>query len=248
MNNQEIENFKKQLELENRSNHTVRAYISTINNYFTDYNLNEQDLIKYIQEEIAKGLTMNTINRNLAAIKKYAFFTNNSIDWKNIIQPKFKEKSKINYFNKSEIYDFLNSIQDTRYKIILWLAYEAGLKASEVCSLNIDVISIKNKTANINNTIIPLSPELVDNLKQYIKNKEGLLFSNSKGKKIDSNYLSSIIFKKLCTRDMKFSDFTRKSRAINLLADGISIEVVKTLLRYNKIENVTRYLPISINQ
>ncbi|MDN3504150.1 MAG: tyrosine recombinase XerD [Rhabdochlamydiaceae bacterium] len=137
---------------------------------------------------------------------------------------------------------------------ILKLMYAAGIRVSELCSLNItdlglDSLRVMGKGAK--ERMVPVAKvaiEAVDNYLSMRDDKNKALFITSKGKRIDRQVVWHLVKKwgKKAGITKEISPHTlRHSFATHLLENSADLRVIQELLGHSDIATTERYMHIS---
>jgi site-specific recombinase XerD len=253
------------LQLKAYSNSTIATYqkevyifLQTLGNVSAE-TLSINDLKRYIQYCINKlKLTENTIHSKLNALKylyekvlgKDRFFIELPRPKKHLQLPKV--------LGQQELKKLFASPKSLKQKAILFIAYSAGLRVSEVINLRLQDIDRERQQIFVHcskgkkDRYVHLSPMVLDVLEQYYKKAEvkptNYLFEGQeKGKpytirsaqqifsdaKHNAGILKSVSFHSL-----------RHSFATHLLEKGVDVIFIKDILGHFDIRTTERYLHV----
>jgi len=140
---------------------------------------------------------------------------------------------------------------------ILALLYGTGLRASELCNLRMDDVSVGGKTVFVNHgkrgrqRYIPLPCELLPLLKDYktVRGNKGRAFFQLKGeRKVTLDYLRELL--KILARAahivQKVTPKTlRHSYATHLAEEGVKVPVIAKLMGHKSLKESNPYLHTS---
>ena len=256
---------------------TLKAYQRDLL-FFLDYleeesvdeisQMTKEMIIEYLAIRQRKGLASSSLSRSLIAIKMFCKFLKREKAIE-VNVSEFLESPKIwqlipEILTMQEIKDLLESpdkltFQGSRDRAILEILYASGLRASEVCSLNIYDVgdeSIKIKGKGEKERIVPISPfslriidEYLTNFRSLDSNKEELaLFVTSKGQRIKRQEVWSLVksYAKKVGLEKNISPHTiRHSFATHLLENGADLRVIQEMLGHSHIATTDRYTHIS---
>ena len=178
--NELIRKFEKDI-LRDKSLNTAKAYIFNLNKFLKYLNgdyITEESFQAYIDK--LKDLAPASINQHKVAINSFIKFIGKD---RMIIKSKGKETLPVKMVKEKDYKELVNYTKherndelSLRYKCMLMLGGECGLRASEVLNLRVDDIDLniltiqkskRNKTRKV-----PISKKNLKMLEKYIKNNE----------------------------------------------------------------------------
>ena len=272
----QINNFLEFLQKDKKlTENTLQSYkrdISQYENYIEKNNLNyaevDEDAIKgyltYLQEN---GKKTSTVSRNLASIRSFYQYSVRVKDLKkdpteNVQSPKI-EKRIPNVLSTKEVELLLEQPQDTdlkgiRDKAMLEFAYATGMRVTEIISLDIKDINVKEgyvicKTGTKQRTI-PLGELSIKALKNYVdesrpylikSDDEPSLFVNINGKRLTRQGFWKIVkfYKEQAHIDKEITPgVLRHSFATHLLQNGADLKAIQTMLGHSDISSTQVYM------
>lgn len=217
--------------------------------------------------------TLLKLNRSTSTLSKHREVLNRFYEWskakyycsdnpaKNIASFK-RKKSVPRYFSEEELQKIFSAAKG-QYKNIFRFLYYTGLRAGELCNLKwVDYIAAErhivlrvmegNKTKR--EEIVPLNNaamEIIEDQKQYRKtpDAEVYIFTNEAGRQLDDANLYrnlKTIAKNEKIQDAKVHTF-RHSCASHMVIKGVSLYVVKDILRHASIRETEIYAHLSKN-
>ena len=160
---------------------------------------------------------------------------------------------------EKELGRLFNALTNKKHKAILFTAYSAGLRVSEVAALKIKHIDSDRMQILIQNAkgkkdrYVSLSPVLLDILREYIKNYKHqpklYLFESDQTKEAYPTRTLQRIFqiakeKAGIQKEIGIHSL-RHSFATHLLEKGTDIKYIKDLLGHFNIKTTERYLHVS---
>ncbi|MBM3205871.1 integrase, partial [Candidatus Shapirobacteria bacterium] len=150
-----LEKTRQELRLRNYSFKTIKTYLSCLREYF---DFKKSDLEKIDEEKIKqfllnkqdKNYSSQTVNLYLNAIK---FFHREVLKIPQKINLKFAKRSKKLpiILSREEIKNIIESIRNPKHKLIISLAYGAGLRISEVVNLKVKDVNLEELTIPLKN-------------------------------------------------------------------------------------------------
>ena len=153
-----LELFQESLAQESKSQNTINTYTRNItlflnwlesvtkepfNNKITQ--MDTQAYCKYLSDE--KKMSLNTINSKLTSIKKFSDFLsdNGYMPYIKVVQKKGKTDPQVEVLEKNELYKYLRDTVSSGNKLhiaIVQLILNTGIRESELCSLEMDEITM----------------------------------------------------------------------------------------------------------
>ena len=157
MNLQELlERIKNELRLRNYSQRTIESYLFCLKDYFKCLKIVKKDpnvifIKKYLLEKQSRRQSSQTINLYLQAIK---YFYREIMKSKIGIEIKFaKTASKLPIvLSRKEIEKIIDSLNNSKHKLLIAISYGAGLRVSEVVNLKIKDLNLDELTIHIKGT------------------------------------------------------------------------------------------------
>jgi integrase/recombinase XerD len=263
-NQQEMKRFLEQLTLKAYSLSTIRTYrlefaqLLQVLNRYNVQELQPQQLQRYLLHCIKNGLKENSIHSRLNALKFYfeqvlhrdKFFFEIPRPKKPLLLPKV--------FNEDELGRMFKAIENLKHKAIVFTAYSAGLRVSEVVNIKINDIDSKRMQIFIERAkgkkdrYVKLSVLLLDILRAYLKQckvkPKKYLFEGHLAGTPYSVRGAQLIFEEAKARAgiNKSAGFhaLRHSFATHLLEKGTDIKYIKEILGHFSIKTTERYLHV----
>jgi len=267
-NRAELQKFLNQLRLKAYSASTIRTYRNEFGQLLQLLGqvpvqaLKQEHLQRYFLYCAEKGLKENTLHSRINAIKfYYEQVLHNKTMFFEIPRPK-RAIQLPKLLNEQELCKLFNAVTNKKHKAILFTAYSAGLRVSEVVNLKIKHIDSKRMQLFIERAkgkkdrYVNLSPVLLDILRQYIKMykpkpKEYLFESEQTGTRYPARTIQQIFSnakEKAGIRKETGIHSLRHSFATHLLDKGTDIKYIKELLGHFNIKTTERYLHVSKKQ
>ena len=266
----------------NYSKLTVKAYQSDLDAFqnfiATEYHskaikkVNYSQIRSWIVSLVEAGITNRSINRKISSLNTYYKFLLKVGDIKQNPLAKhkaLKTSKKVQIpFSEQEIktvlddFNFDNSFEGLRDKLIIELFYSTGIRRIELVELKLSSIDIDNKTIKVlgkrnKERIVPLLNSVKDTLKRYLKERDSLvvikdtgrLLLTKKGVKIYETLVYRIIndyFSQASSKVKKSPHILRHSFATHLLNQGADLNAVKELLGHTSLAATQVYTHNSI--
>jgi len=266
VNKNVIPAMRQRLRLKAYSESTVRTYVNemcqllkVLGNIPADQ-LREEHLKRYLVYCFEKlGLKENTLHSRINALKFYyeqvlgreKFFWDVPRPKKPILVPKV--------LGEDELARLFNALNNLKHKAMLFTAYSAGLRVSEISALKIKHIDSSRMQILVENAkgkkdrYVNLSPVLLDVLRAYIKTykprpKEYLFESQQTGRPYPTRTIQRIFqlakIRGRISKDVGIHSL-RHSFATHLLERGTHIRYIKELLGHFNIKTTERYLHVA---
>jgi len=261
MNQKMLQRMEEEMLLRNYSPRTKKTYMYYIEGYFKF----DPDAIKRCDSEKIRefllfksknGAGPVTCNLALNAIK---FFYKNALIRRKEIKISFAKRPKSTpiTLTHEEILKILSVTMNYKHKLLMSLAYGAGLRLSEVINLQISDLNFLNKTIHIRNskgaksrfTIMP--NKLYERLKLFTEKKDTFdhVFESNRGGRLNPRTAQKIFKNALKKADIA-SPATfhslRHSFATHLLENGTSLRYIQELLGHNSIRTTQIYTHVGL--
>ena len=272
----QINNFLEFIKEDKKlSNNTLQSYkrdLMQFENYVNSNKLNflkiaEEDMKKYFSHLQENGKKTSTVSRNVASIRSfYQFLVRNKKvkkDPTDKIQSPKVEKKAPSVLSSQEVALLLEQPKDidlkgTRDKAMLEFAYATGMRVTEIISLDIDDVNLKEgivicRTGERQRNI-PLGSLSLKALAEYIENSRPILikdenvkalFVNTNGKRLTRQGFWKIVkyYKEQAhiTKDIT-PHVLRHSFATHLLQNGADLKSIQTMLGHSDISSTQVYM------
>ena len=278
-----LSSFNDYLLLEKKySKHTVNAYTKDLKDFtkfnyetFSQENIdkaNYSQIRSWIISLVDSGLENRTVNRKISSLNSYyKFLIKTEVVKANPLSKhkalKVSKKVQIP-FSKNEVnmvldeFNFDNSFEGIRDKLIIELFYSTGIRRIELVQLKLKDVDEANKSLKVlgkrnKERYLPLLESVLDTIRVYISKRNKLetivnketLFLTKKGYKIYETLVYRIInnyFSKASTKVKKSPHILRHSFATHLLNQGADLNAVKELLGHSSLAATQVYTHNSI--
>lgn len=256
-----LKRFEDELRLRNYSPRSMATYLWCIEEYFkydrlAVRRLNNEKIRSFLLYKQEKGAGSSQRNLYLSSIK---FFYQNVIKSPIKIHIPYAKRAKRapKVLSRGEVLAILSTYDNYKHKLMIALAYGAGLRVSEVTNLKVkdllfmeSIINIrKSKGAKNRFTIMP--QKLKEPLKKYIQTKDwkSYVFESRSGGKIHTRTLQKIfqagLKKANIQREASFHSL-RHSFATHLLENGTDIRFIQNLLGHSSIRTTQIYTHVTV--
>lgn len=239
---------------------TISSYLDALNRLCKAYDkeprlITESDLEKYLSKLSDSRKSPYTLNQYHMALK---LLKTKVLDqsW----SPRFAyTKRHIRLpvvLSREEISSIIEKTKNIKHKLILAMAYGAGLRVSEVVNLLVRDINFNSLTITIvggkgNKDRISLIPEkLVSELTRTVAGKEGeeYLFESERGGKLNTRTAQMIMTAAIKRANIKKNatfHSLRHSFATHLLENGVDIRHIQKLLGHSSITTTAQYTKVT---
>ena len=255
-----FKNTEELLILRNYSRKTVQSYLFYIKDFLLFAKQNQitkkNDAVKsFLLKRQEKGNSPQTINLALNAIK---FFYREVMKSQDKIDLKFAKTNKKLpvILSRTEIEKIISNIGNNKHRLMVSLAYGAGLRVSEVVNMRIKDIDIAEliihiKEAKGKKDRITVFPEkMITDIQNLIAGKQGndFVFESIRGGKLTTTAGQKVFEKALkragIQKDATFHSL-RHSFATHLLENGVDVRYVQELLGHQNIRTTQIYTHIT---
>ncbi len=243
-----------------------QLYQRTIRQFFTwidknGINLDEikrADILNYKADLFEKGLTSLTVGSYLTIVRKFFEWTEMEKIYPNVAKgiktPRREQKFKKQHLTIDSCMKLLNHYRSKRDYALVNLMLRTGLRTIEISRLNISDITFKSnqrilmihgKGHNEKDNFVVLTEKAYVPIREYLEarntTKDAPLFisqsNNSKGKRLTTKTISTIVKKGLKAIGLDGKEFTahslRHTTAVNILKAGGSLYSAQTTLRHS---------------
>jgi len=217
--------------------------------------IGENDIYLYLDKLAKGGKSTFTMNQYHAAYKLYVTKILN-IPWTKSF-PYAKRHNKLPVvLSRIEIQQIIDSTKNSKHKLMLSLAYGAGLRVSEIVNLqvadiNLNELSLMIRDAKGGKDRISILPEiLTHDLEMMImgKQKSNYLFESERGGKLTTRTAQAVFEKSLRLANVnKNATFhsLRHSFATHLLENGVDVRYIQQLLGHASITTTQLYTKVT---
>ncbi len=256
-----IEEFEMYLELEGKSQNTVRMYSYYVRKFLEEGNdLNARSALRFLAMLKKSGYSNKSLNLVVQALKAYFRFEGLEEEAKKIKSPKVP-RSLPKSLTKEEVKKLLSAIPPTRKRdrLIVLLLYGSGLRVSELCNLKIRDIDFKRSLIIVRggkgakDRIVPIPKALLKEIEDYLKmrndNSEYLLVEERRNKKdkLSPKTVWYILDKYGKKAGIKVTPhMLRHSFATHMLENGIDIRIIQEILGHSNLSTTQIYTKVTV--
>lgn len=272
----QINNFLEFIKEDKKlSENTLQSYKRDLVQFEEYVDSNKYNFLKMTEEDMKKyfihlqdiGKKTSTISRNIASIRSfYQFLVRNKKikrdPTEKIQSPKVEKKAPC-VLSSQEVELLLEQpknidLKGIRDKAMLEFAYATGMRVTEIISLDIDDVNLKDGLVTCKNGArqrnIPLGSLSLKALAEYIENSRPILikdenvkalFVNTNGKRLTRQGFWKIVkyYKEQAhiTKDIT-PHVLRHSFATHLLQNGADLKSIQTMLGHSDISSTQVYM------
>lgn len=252
--------LEREIRLRNYSLSTLRIYKHGLRDYLNfkggNYDcIDVENIRSFLLSERKRGLSANTVNLLLNAIK---FFYKQVLHCKTPIKIRFAKRPRSTpiTLTKNQIFAIISQIPNHKYKLIIALAYGAGLRVGEVVSIRVRDVDFVNNVLHIRKakgnkdrvTLLPL--KLKKKLFSFVAGKapSDYLFYSERGGKLNRRSAQKVFSRGLMragiTNGATFHSL-RHSFATHMLEKGVSIRYIQSFLGHQSIRTTQIYTQVT---
>lgn len=255
-----LRKLENELRLRGMSPKTVKAYRSCVGFYLkflqTDFSsLDIEKMKAFLLERQALGAAPQTVNLYLNAIKFYYRWVVRSSQRIELRFAKRTLKLPV-ILSHEEVLRVIGVLQNQKHRLLVSLAYGAGLRVSEVTALQVKDVDFERNFLCIRHakggkdrlTLLP--DKLIAVLKVFCFQRppEGYVFESQRGGRLSSRTAQKVFeaaLKKAGVVKPATFHSLRHSFATHLLENGTDIRYVQALLGHANIRTTQRYTQVS---
>lgn len=255
-----LKQTENELLLLNYSRATLKNYLRCLKAYFTfiqdPARASKEEIRTFLLAQKSRGCAAQTVNLYLNAI---TFFQRHILKKRGVLGIKFAKKPRRLpvVLTREEIAKIIAVVRNTKHKLMIALAYSAGMRVSEVVSLKvydlqIDTLSLHIRQAKGNRDRISIfSDKLRADLQSYSSGKraEEYLFPSERGGRLTTRTLQKVFentLKKAGIEKPASFHSLRHSFATHLIEDGVNLRYVQELLGHQNIRTTQMYTQVSL--
>ena len=270
-----LEEYEQYLiQIKHSSENTISSYLRDLRqfaSYLHEMNMEVSEVSRdtinaYMAYLHEKGKSAATVSRSLASLKSFFHFAvdQGQIETNPVVNIRVeKAEKKLPQILTGEEVELLleqpkcKDMKGYRDKAMLELLYATGIRVSELINLNIDDVNLPGGfikcTSNGKVRIIPLYPEAIQALSDYIENvrpkmvadiQEQSLFVNVSGDRMSRQGFWKIIkyYQEKAHIDKDITPHTlRHSFAAHLLENGADLRSIQEMLGHSDISSTQIY-------
>jgi len=245
------------------SENTINVYYTFIADFVTYIgekpieDLSNNDVRLFVENQVNhKRYAISTHRQMVSAIKHFGnFLPKSNLEVEDLTRPK-KSRHLPTVLSKEEIVDLLRATKNLKHRTIIAMLYSAGLRISEVLSLELKDIDVDRRQLFIKNakgrkdrvvimaeSFIPLYSNYFMTYKPnrfFVENPNGGIYSAGSIRKFLKRSCDQAGIKKRVTPHT-----FRHSFATHLIEDGVGLRHVQDLLGHSKPETTMIYTHVA---
>ena len=244
-----IDELQKYMRVTGYSPRTIETYSRCVEK------IGNEDLYSFLDKLARVGKSSFTMNQYHAAYKLYS----NKILKKAWVAPfpyAKRHKRLPVVLTRAEIGSIIGATKNHKHRLIIALAYGAGLRVSEMINLRVRDIDISELSLVVrggkgNKDRISILPEkLKDSLRNLLAGKAGndFLFESERGGKLTTRTAQAVFARSLKLAGIvKLATFhsLRHSFATHLLENGVDVRYIQQLLGHASITTTQLYTKVT---
>lgn len=255
-----LRQLEKDLRIRGMSPRTIKSYLAATKEYFEwkqdDLeNSDTENIRDFLAHKEKCGAGPSTRNLSLNAIKYFYRDVLKKENTINILAAK-EAKSLPVVLSRKEINSMLEATQNLKHRVLLALAYGAGLRVSEAISVKVGdidleecIIHVKQAKGN-KDRITVLSHKVIPDLRTLISGRSSneFIFISERGGKLAQRTAQKIFesaIKKAGIQKGATFHSLRHSFATHLIENGVDIRYVQELLGHANIRTTQRYTQVT---
>lgn len=248
------------LKVRNYSRSTAKSYLACLREYlglkhYDFQNPDTEHIKRFLIDKQESGYSSQTINLYLNAIKFYYYKVAKS--YKKIDLQFAKRSKKLPVvLSREEIDKLLGVIPNRKHRLLVALAYGAGLRVSEAVGLRVRDVNLNELTLHLKEAkgkkdrISLISEKLYEELSAQMLGKEGgeYVFGSQRGGKLCTRTAGKIFsdaLRKAGIRKLATFHSLRHSFATHLLENGTDVRYVQSLLGHSNITTTQIYTAVT---
>lgn len=255
-----IAKLQRYMRVSGYSPKTIKAYSRCVRNIYNHFHkplnrITEAEFMSYLDSLLNKGYSSYTVNQYHAAYKlvmNKIYKTDVATDF-----PYAKRRKRLPVvLSRSEIDSILDQINNIKHKLLVSLAYGAGLRVSEVINIQVRDVDLdeqvlwvrggkgkKDRVTIISNKLIPVIEVFISD-----KNGDEWVFGSNRGGKITTRTAQKVFAnakKKAGIKKQATFHSLRHSFATHLLENGVDVRYVQELLGHSNIQTTQIYTKVT---
>ncbi len=257
----DLEEFQMYLELEGKSQNTVRMYSYYVRRYLEDgHGLDSRSALRFLAKLKRNGYSNKSLNLVVQALRSYFRFEGFDDEAEKLRPPRVP-RSLPKALTKEEVRKLLSVISPLkkRDRLIVLLLYGTGLRVSELCNLKLRDIDFERGIITVRggkgakDRMVPLPKPIIEEIKAYLAMREDgseyLLVEERREKKdrISPKTVWYILRKYGGKAGIKVTPhMLRHSFATHMLENGVDIRVIQEILGHSNLSTTQIYTKVTV--
>ncbi len=251
------------LRIRNCSPNTQKLYIHHVARFAAHFgrspaDLGEEDVRAYLLHLVDHKQVSWSYFKQAVAVIRFLFRVTLDRPWMIEHLPVPKHERRLpTILGKDEVARFFKSIRNPKHRVLLLIAYAAGLRVSELVALRVRDVDSERMMIHVRqgkgrkDRLVTLSPVLLEELRTYMRWARPVdwLFPGQD----PARHLHARTVQKACQRASEAAGLglrvtahtLRHSYATHLLEEGTDLRVVQTLLGHASIQTTAIYTHVS---
>lgn len=242
---------------------TIKTYTACFKRYLEHLgeeglaDRNRKEIQNYCNDLAKSDIALSTLNQHINAIKFYYEKVLNQPRTVYELKRPRKNNRLPSVLSAGELRRLFATIENKKHQTMVYMAYSAGLRVSEVCQLQTRDIDLERLTIHVVNSkgskdrMVPLSPALVALLQAYLLEYQPTIWlfeGQLPGEPYSVRSLQSIFRRakeKAEVRKGVTFHSLRHSYATHLLESGTDVRLIQELLGHSDIKTTLKYTHVS---
>ncbi len=254
-----LDDFQRHLKIKQvLSQKTIDKHVLAVKNYldYCEEILPDTDkALDYKEKMMDEDYSNSHINNNLKAIEYYYEFQDIEFEWNSLDRPKKRPR----VLKESEVKKMLYSCESYRNYAIIKLLAASGIRASELCNLDVTDLDFEERTIFIEqgkgakDGIARFNEKAGEAIQKYLDHREDdkkPLFLSRTGERLTRRGLLQLVKRVAKQADIENPEEInvhsfRHYFGTKMIENGADVSVLKELMRHDSIASTMRYLHLS---
>lgn len=250
----------QELKLRNYSPKTIKAYTFVAKDLYSHFKkplrgLTMNEIKDYLLKKQSKNLSSQTISLYANAINFIFKEIYQRQDFERLRHPKRSQKLPL-VLSLKEIKKMIDGVKNIKHRLMLAVAYGAGLRVSEIVRLKVADVNLKELTLVVRqgkgkkDRLTVLSKNTVAELEKIMieKDVDDYVFESERGGRLTESTAQKVFEKALKNAKIKKTatfHSLRHSFATHLLENGVDVRYVQELLGHQNIRTTQLYTKVT---
>lgn len=254
-----LERYERELRIRNYSPRTIRSYLACLRAFFAFHRstsaVSGEDVRRFLDHLQRSGVSPQTLNIHLQAIKTFAASVLLAPLGVEVHYAKRPSRLPV-VLSRQEIASILQAITNRKHRLLVALAYGAGLRVSEVVNLRVRDLDIPAAMLTVRqgkgqrDRVTTLPERLREGLQWLTAGRDGaaFLFESERGGALTTRSAQAVFARALVRAGVrKEATFhsLRHSFATHLLENGVDVRYVQELLGHQNIRTTQVYTHVT---